>query len=428
MGDVVAMSRKERARLVEMELVAGDKQALVEAAKRLRVSYRQVKRIWQRFKAGGAGELVHRSRGRSSNRAKGEAFRQQCLAIYRELPPGFGPTLAAEKLAERGFEVDHETLRRWLIVEGVWERKRRSRTHRSWREPKAHFGELVQLDGSPHAWFGDGRRPCLLNMVDDATGTTLALMRKEETTEGVMRLLWRWIERYGVPLALYTDGKNVYVTDREPTREEELRGERPLTAFGKACEKLGIEIIVASSPQAKGRVERKHGVYQDRLVKELALQGITTIDGANALLANGFVDNLNRKFAHPAASETDFHRPIPEGVKIEDVFVFEDVRTVHNDWTVRWENQWYQITGPKQSLPPAKGKVQVQRRLDGSRRIVYRGRAVSFHAIPKTDRAQPRQPTVTAPRRVAQRPAANHPWRQRPHRTPKPTPAPASAP
>jgi transposase len=427
-GDVVAMSRKERAKLVEMELVSGDKEKLVEAAKRLRVSYRQVKRMWQRYKTGGAGGLVHRSRGRPSNRAKGEAFRQQCLAIYRELPAGFGPTLAAEKLAERGLEVDHETLRRWLVQEGMWERARRRRAHRTWREPKEHSGELVQLDGSPHAWFGDKRRPCLLNMVDDATGTTLALMREEETTEGVMQLLWRWIERYGVPLALYTDGKNVYVTGREPTQEEQLCGELPLTAFGTACKKLGIEIIVASSPQAKGRVERKHGVYQDRLVKELALRGVTTIDGANAVLASGFVDNLNRKFAHPAASEVDFHRPIAEGVKLEDVFVFEDVRTVHNDWTVRWENQWYQITGPKGNLPPAKGKVQVQRRLDGSRRIVYRDRAANFHPIPKPDRTRPPRPPATPSHRVAQRPAPSHPWRQYPRRTSRPTSAPASAP
>jgi hypothetical protein len=255
-------------------------------------------------------------------------------------------------------------------------------------------------------------------MVDDATGTTLALMREEETTEGAMQLLWRWIERYGVPLALYTDGKNVYVSGREPTQEEQLRGERPFTAFGKACDKLGIEIIVASSPQAKGRVERKHGVYQDRLVKELALQGITAIEGANELLESGFVDNLNRKFARSAASEVDFHRPIPEGVVLKDVFVFEEVRTVHNDWTVRWENRWYQITGPKRNLPPAKGKVSVQRRLDGSRRIVYREQAVTFHEIPKPDRTAPQQPAATALRRVRQRPAADHPWRQ--HRRERP--------
>lgn len=428
MGDVVAMSRKERARLVEMELVAGDKEKLVEAAKRLRVSYRQVKRMWQRYKTGGAGELVHRSRGRPSNRAKAEQVRQQCLSIYREHLEGFGPTLAAEKLAERGLEVDHETLRRWLIKEGLWVRRVRGRAHRRWRARKEHFGELVQLDGSFHAWFGDERHPCLMELVDDATGTTLSVMSEEETTEAAMHILWAWITRYGVPGALYTDAKNVYVTSRAPTLEEQLRGEVPLTAFGRACAKLGIEIIVASSPQAKGRVERKHAVFQDRLVKELSLRGFRTIDGANAVLEGGFVEAINHKFAQAAASEVDFHRPVPAGVSLEDVFVFEEVRTVQNDWTVRWENRWYQITGPKGNLPPAKGKVQVQRRLDGSRRIVYRGRAVTFHPIPKPDRARSPQPSTTPSHRVAQRPASSHPWRQYPRRPSRPTSAPASAP
>ena len=414
MGDVVAMSRKERARLVEMELVAGDKQTLVDAAKRLRVSYRQVKRMWRRFKGGGAGELVHRSRGRPSNRAKSEPVRQQCLLIYREQLEGFGPTLAAEKLKERGLEVDHETVRRWLIKEGLWMRRRRGQKHRRWRARKEHFGELVQLDGSFHAWFGDERRPCLLEMVDDATGATLSVMSEEETTEAAMLILWAWIVRYGVPLALYTDAKNVYVTNREPTLEEQLRGERPLTAFGRACAKLGIEIIVASSPQAKGRVERKHGVFQDRLVKELKLRGVRTLQGANAVLEGGFVEALNHKFARPAASEADFHRPLPEGVALEDVFVFEDVRTVQNDWTVRWENRWYQISGPKGNLPPAKGKVTVQRRLDGTRRILYRGQPIAFAEIPKPQHPAPPPVKATTVRRGANRPAANHPWRQRP--------------
>jgi transposase len=413
-GDVVAMSRKERARLVEMELVAGRKEKLVDAAKRLRVSYRQVKRIWRRFKAGGAGELVHRRRGRGSNRAKGEQVREQCLSIYREQLEGFGPTLAAEKLTERGLEVDHETLRRWLIKEGLWVRRRRGLKHRRWRARKEHFGELVQLDGSFHAWFGDERHPCLMELVDDATGTTLSVMSEEETTQAAMLILWAWIGRYGVPQALYTDAKNVYVTSREPTLEEQLRGEVPLTAFGRACARLGIEIIVASSPQAKGRVERKHGVFQDRLVKELRLRGVHTIGGANEVLEGGFVEAINRKFAQPAASEVDFHRPIPAGVALEDVFVFEEVRTVQNDWTVRWENRWYQISGPKGNLPPAKGKVAVQRRLDGTRRVLYRGGSVSFKEIPKPERSAAAVPKVTALPRIVSRPATNHPWRQYP--------------
>ena len=311
MGDIVAMKRRERERLVEMELVAGGRESLVAAGRRLGLSYRQVKRVWARFRAGGAQGLVHRGRGRVSNRAKSEAEREACLAINREELAAFGPTLAAEKLFERGYKVDHETLRRWLLGDGQWRVRRRPVRHQRWRERKAHFGELVQLDGSFHRWFGDERYPCLMNMVDDATGTTLASFSGEKTTEAAMRLVWMWIERYGVPRALYTDRKSVYVTSRVATREEELAGREPMTAFGLAYHRLGIEIIPATSPQAKGRVERSHGVDQDRLVKELGLCRVTTLEGANQLLREGFIDGLNRRFAKPAASACAFHRPVP---------------------------------------------------------------------------------------------------------------------
>src|SRR5690606_23484094 len=163
--------------------------------------------------------------------------------------------------------------------------------HRERRERRARFGELVQVDGSHHRWFGpDGRQCCLMNLVDDATGCTYSLMFEEETTEAAMQVLWGWITRYGIPQALYVDRKSVYITDREPTVEEQLAGQEPLTAFGHACAKLGIQLITAYSPQAKGRVERNHAVYQDRLVKELRLQGLTTIAEANTLLTCGFVD------------------------------------------------------------------------------------------------------------------------------------------
>ncbi len=411
MGDIVAMKRRERERLVEMELVAGGRESLVEAGRRLGLSYRQVKRVWARFRAGGAEGLVHRGRGRVSNRAKSEAEREACLAIYREELVGFGPTLAAEKLLERGYEVDHETLRRWLLRDGQWKVRRRPVRHRRWRERKAHFGELVQLDGSFHRWFGDERYPCLMNMVDDATGTTLAFFSGEETTEAAMRLLWMWIERYGVPRALYTDRKSVYVTNREATREEELAGREPMTAFGLACRRLGIEIITATSPQAKGRVERSHGVYQDRLVKELGLRRVTTLEGANQLLREGFIDGLNQRFAKPAASACDLHRPVPEGVALEDIFVIEETRQVNNDWTVKWEGRWYQLQRGKATLPPAKGTVTVQRRLDGTRRILYRGESVDFEEVGAPQRS--RQPSSLGPQpRVSASPAADHPWRR----------------
>lgn len=413
MGEVIAMSQKERVRLVEMEMVAKGMESLGEAARRLGLSYRQAKRIWRRYREGGVSGLVHRSRGRPSNRRKEPALRQACLQMYRERLLGFGPTLAAEKLTELGVGVvDHETLRRWLVAEGLWERQRRRGPHRRWRERKAHFGELVQLDGSVHDWFGNGSPCFLMNMVDDATGRTLALLCEHESTEAAMRLLWAWIARYGIPRALYTDWKSVYLTTREPTLEEELAGEVPRTAFGKVCAKLGIEIIPAASPQAKGRVERSHGVYQDRFIKELKLLGITEMGKANELLLGGFCEALNRKFAQEPAKREDWHRPVPQGMDLAEVFGWEETRVVNNDWTIRYHNRWFQITGPKGSLPPAKKNVTVRRRLDGSLALVYRGQPVDFVEIPGALPRAKAPVVVASSQRKPHRPAPDHPWRR----------------
>ncbi len=207
----------------------------------------------------------------------------------------FGPTLAAEHLAsDDGLEVHAETLRRWLKEAGLWQRQRRRKPYRQRREAKAHFGELVQLDGSFHEWLEErGPRGCLMHMVDDATTKALGRFSEEETIWAAAGVLRRWIERYGVPQALYTDWKNVYV--RPPNAEERERGEPAVTQFGRMCAKLGIRIIAASSPQAKGRVERAHGTHQDRLVKKLRLAGIGNYDQANA-----YLDGALSRRAQPA--------------------------------------------------------------------------------------------------------------------------------
>lgn len=412
----MGMSRKERLKLMVMEAVESGRETLGGAAERLGLSYRQVRRVWRRYRESGAKGLVHRSRGRPSNRRRGEGERARIVAAYRERLQGYGPTLASEKLARWGHAVDAETLRRWLLAEGVWQRRRRRGPHRRWREPRRHFGELVQMDGSHHDWFCSGELCCLMNMVDDATGLSLARLEEQETTDAAMRLLWSWILRYGVPAALYVDRKTVYVTEREATAEEVLAGEEPLTAFGRACHRLGIRIITAHSAAAKGRVERKHGVYQDRLVKELALRGITTIAAANTLLEDGFVDELNARFAREPLEPQDVHRPVPDGVELAEVFVFEVTRTVGNDWTIRYENRWYQLTGPREKMPRPRAKVTLQRRLDGSQHIFYRGAALTFHEVSAAERVKPAAKanvatTDTPPTRETKRPSPRHPWR-----------------
>jgi hypothetical protein len=273
------MSERELGRVEVLARVKGRQLRLVDAGGLMRLSYRQTKRLWKRYREEGATGLRHRSAGRRSHRAYPEKFRRRVLERVREKYGGvvgerLGPTLAAEHLAaDDGLEVDAETLRRWMLGEGLWSRERRRRRHRRRRERKEHFGELVQMDGSFHPWLEErGPEGCLMDRVDDATNTTLARLGEEETIWAAAGALRAWGERYGVPQALYVDWKNLY--KRAANAQERRRGEEPVTQFGRMCRKLGIELIAASSPQAKGRVERVHGTHQDRLVKKLRLRKI----------------------------------------------------------------------------------------------------------------------------------------------------------
>jgi hypothetical protein len=312
------------------------------------------------------------------NNAIDAGLKERVLARYRERYEGFGPTLAAEKLAEDGMVVDHNTLWRWLREAGLWARHRARSPYRQRRERKRHFGEMVQLDGSFHCWFEDrGEKSCLMNLVDDATGTTLSLMSKEETTEAAMRVLWAWVRRYGIPASIYCDRRSVYITEREPTLEEQLEGVDPMTAFGLACKKLGIEIITAHSPQAKGRVERNHGVYQDRFVKELRLRGVRSIEEANVMLAGGFFEGLNRRFAKKAASEADCHVPIGT-TDLRSVFCYEVQRSVARDWVVQNDCRRYQIRRDARPRPRPGSKVTVAQWLDESIHLLVKGKEIPF--------------------------------------------------
>lgn len=416
MEGIVGLSLKERARLVELEQVKAGRQTVVAASERLGMSGRQGKRIWKRYRAEGAKGLVHRSRGRPSNRMLDPGSKRESLELCRTRLEGFGPTLASEKLAEVGLRVSHETLRRWLLAEGLWKKKRKRGPHRRWRPPKEHFGELVQMDGSFHDWFERGDQPCLIDLVDDATTTMGGRFFEQETTEGAMKVLWRWIELYGIPRALYTDHKNLYVVDRQPTKDEQLAGRPALSAFGKACHTLGIQIIPAASPQAKGRIERRHGVLQDRLVKEMRLRGIKDLAAANGFLTSEFLKSVNDKFAHSAVSSVDYHRPVPKGLRLEDVFVFEEPRTVQNDWTVCWDGRWFQITGPRAHMPRRHERIVVRRRLDGSRALLRQGKLLEFHELPERPRRpspRPSPPQMQPIPRPAWAPPADHPWRRK---------------
>jgi transposase len=274
------MSPKERRRLELLARVRDEELSLVAVAELLPLSYRQCKRLWRRYQEEGDAGLVHRLRGRPSSRRIADATHHRILELYRTQYEGFGPTLAAEKLAQRnGQHLDAETLRRWLITDGQWQRRRRHRRHRQRRERKPHCGELIQIDGSEHDWFeGRGPRAVLMVMIDDATNRTYARFYEAENTRAAFDLFGRYYDRYGLPQALYADLDSIY---RVNPPEATAGLQPPLTQFGRAMNQLSVRIIPAYSPQAKGRVERRHGVFQDRLVKELRLAGLQTIAAAN---------------------------------------------------------------------------------------------------------------------------------------------------
>ena len=414
------MNQRELKRSAVLSQVKAKQWNLKQAAERMGVSYRQAKRLWKRYRRKGAEGLVHENVGRASNRAKPRRIRQRVLKLIGSKyggEPGkrFGPTLVAEHLGEEdGIELGVETVRGWMLEAGLWSRERKGRTHRQRRERKVHLGELVQMDGSFHEWLeGRGPRGCLMNMVDDATGTTLCRMGKEETLWAAVGVLRAWIEHYGVPQALYTDWKNVYV--REPNAQEKLRGVEPVTQFGRMCRELGIEIIAASSPQAKGRVERNHGTHQDRLVKKLRRKKIASLEEANRYLQEEYCAQHNGRFAVRAAAPEDFHLPSPGRKKLEQVFRRERERVLSNDWVVRDDNRFYQGARQSQHHAPAKSKVTVCEGEDGEIAIYYRGQKLRWEEIPAPAAAPRPERALSAADQLPRkpwRPPADHPWRR----------------
>jgi len=416
MGDI-RMSRKERRRLEAFSRVKRGEITRRKAAELLGVSYRQVKRSYARYFEEGDASLVHGLRGQASNRGSQAQLRERALERYRERYADFGPTLAAEYLSqELGVPLATTTLRRWLLAVGLWQKTQRRAAHRRWRARKEHRGELVQMDGSHHDWF-EGRREwaVLMVMIDDATNRTFARFFEEETTAAAMATFAGYVAEHGLPQALYVDHDSIYETTRDATADEELRETGPLTQFGRAMQELDVQLKLAHSPQAKGRVERRHGLFQDRLVKALRLANISDLAAANELLEREFLPMLAQRFVVAPRRAADLHRKVPRGVRLERVLAFQESRVVQNDWTVRWRNRWFQLTEKNQRLSLVKQRVIVCEQLDGTIELLYRGRALAWQELPERPRraAAPRPVVPTGVGRAGVRPAENHPWRGR---------------
>jgi hypothetical protein len=323
------MSQRERDVLKVMAPVRDGQRTQAEAARLLKRSVRQIRRIQRRLEEEDDVGVVHRLRGRPSNHQLDAAIRRQVLEAYRERYVGFGPVLASEKLLGEGLVVSDETLRNWLLAEGLWQRKRRRDKHRQRRQRRECFGELVQADGSHHDWLeGRGEKMVLLVMIDDATSKTVARFYPAESTEGYMDLLGRYVRKRGRMVAIYADHDSVFFA-------KDAEGRPVLTQFGRALQELEIELILANTPQAKGRVERFNQTAQDRLVKELRLAGASTMEQANAVLDKSFLPLFNRRFTVKPASRNNAHRPLHPSMNLPAILSIQEKRRVSNDYTIR---------------------------------------------------------------------------------------------
>lgn len=404
------MSGKERRRVGVLAAIKKGKLSLAKGAKAMGISYRQAKRIWKRYQLRGDAGLVHRSRGSTGSRRIDPGQRRKILARYQERYGDFGPTLAAEYLSGEGLEVDHETLRRWLVGEGLWTTVRGRPKHRQWRERKACFGQMVQMDGSHHDWFeGRRKKAVLMVMIDDATNHTGARFSEEETTHASYDIFERWKNAYGLPLSLYVDRDSIYRCERLSTPAEQIAQEVPRTQFGRAMTALAVELILANSPQAKGRVERRNGLLQDRLVKALRLAGINDLDVANQYLFKTFLPDLNKRFTVPAASPADVHREWSGN--LDEVLSWEEDRVVRKDWTVVWEGRWFQIPPEHEKLRLAGRNIVVRRLRNDAMQLLYKGRKLHWVELPHRPTRAP-----GLPRRVGRthliKPPPEHPWRR----------------
>ena len=405
------MSQKERVRLIVMEQVKRNEVSLVQAHAVLGLSYRQIKRVWRRYQLDGDKGLVHGLRGKPGQRTKPNALKQRILARYEERDPDFGPTLAAEYLAAEGLEVDHETLRRWRLAQGKPRLRRRRQRHRQWRERKPCFGAMVQLDGSQHDWFeGRGPRCVLLVMIDDATNRVWAQFFEAETTHASYDMVEGWAKRYGLPQSLYVDRDSIYRCEGLGTIEEQLAGKAPQTQFGRAMAQLGMELILAHSPQAKGRVERANGVLQDRLVKALRLEEINDMEKANEYLREVFLPALNRKFEVQPASAADVHRDVPR--QLQQILSWEVKRVVQRDWTVQHEGQWYQLDRRHESLALAGKSVTVRKLRDGTIQIEQQGQKLNWRKLSQRPRRVEKAIVEKKPGPQPAMPGKEHPWRR----------------
>ncbi len=428
---MLLMSAREREKLKVMNGLSTGKLSQRVAAEVLQLSVRHVRRLLRRYESEGDAGLVHRSRSRPSANRLSDEVRRRVVELLKGDYEGFGPTFAAEKLSVRnGIDVSRETVRKWMVEEGLWKPRRKRVRHRQWRARKSCRGELVQMDTSVHAWLEERAfgKQMLIAMIDDATSRLYARFFETDSTRTNMTIIRDYIRKYGRPVAIYADKASHFKTTRQASVDEALRELQPETQIERALRELGIDYIAANSPQAKGRIERSFGTMQDRLIKEMRLESISNIDEANHFLEKEFIPFWNSRFTEKPVSGFNAHRG-KKGLDLNAILSTQDTRTVRNDYTIQLDCQSYQIE--RKSIQPGlrRSKVTVERRVDGTTRIRWKNNYLKFHRIKQTETTETtnksttkkraatasglRPPAMAAKPRRKNIPAPNHPWRRK---------------
>lgn len=407
--DILRMKIKELKKLEVVKKALEKRITQRKAGVILNLTVRQIRRITQRVKEEGDRGIIHRGRGKASNRKIPERTKEKVIRLYEKQYGDFGPTLASEKLEERnGIHLSDETLRLWLIEEGLWEKGGKSRVHRQWRERRGCYGEMVQMDGSHHDWL-EGRGPelVLMGYIDDATGRVFGRFYDYEGTMPAMDSFCRYVKSHGIPQSVYFDRHSTYKGTRRLKIEEELSGSKePLSQFQRALLELGVQPIHAQSPQAKGRIERLFKTFQDRVVKEMRLAKIKTKEGANDFL-EGYLPKYNARFTKEARNPTDLHRKIEKSLGLMKVLSYQETRVVRNDNTIQYGGRFYQLElhGHRRLK-----RVNVQERLDGKLYLMDAMNELKYRLI-ETPAKVVLDPEVKGYFHMVRIPAKNHPWR-----------------
>jgi len=403
--DIIMATQEELKRLNVIHKVLDKSITQAEAAGILDLTDRHIRRVAARITKEGDKGIVHKLRGQPAHNCTLDKVKIKVLNLCRNVYEGFSPTLASEKLFERDkIKVSRELLRTWFIREHISYASRKARPHLNWRERKMHYGQMVQADGSHHDWF-EGRGPwcVLMGQIDDATSKVSAEFHDYEGTLPFMASFKSYVKAKGIPLSVYIDRHTTYKSNKKPSIEDELEDKEPLTQVGRALKELGVDVIFAHSAQAKGRVERLFRTFQDRLVKEMRLRKIRSIEEANVFLKE-YLPVYNKRFSVPAAKSADLHRPLPKGIDLDRILCKKTEHTLRNDFTVAHDKKLYQVENNIRTK-----QVTIEERANGSMLIWHKNMALKFKEITKR-----LQKVIEVPKsRLSARahtPPKDHPW------------------